>query len=293
MVTALAMTLTPMLSVGFVIATPDGPLMAAWACSLYFAVRAEQTRTRRDFIYLGIALAAALLSKMFAFALLAGIVAWSLGTTRRSLWRDGLGLTFLIIVILCAPFLIWNAQNHWVTFTFAFEQRHVAQPSLLRPLFYLLVSAGPYSPGLWLGALLVLVRPRNALVAWTAIPLSLLLVLLNFHERIELHWIFGPYISLCVGMGLAFSTLSHRAQRAVGDRSCRSGRRADPVSLLGGRLPGAALRAVPRDRLDPAQRRAVRDLHLLAAGAGRAPHGRRQRRGRRYRRLRLLVADGL
>jgi len=212
MVTALAMTLTPMLSVGFVIATPDGPLMAAWACSLYFAVRAEQTRARRDFVFLGIALAAALLSKMFAFALLAGLVAWSLAPSRRRLWRDGLVVTCLVVAVLYAPFVVWNAHNHWVTFTFAFEQRHVAEPSLLRPLFYLFVSAGPYSPGLWLAALLVLARPRNALVAWTAIPLSVLLIVLNFHERIEFHWIFGPYISLCVGMGVAFTTLSHRAR---------------------------------------------------------------------------------
>jgi hypothetical protein len=63
-----------------------------------------------------------------------------------------------------------------------------------------------------LAGLLVLVRPRNALIAWTAAPLSLLLILLNFHERIELHWIFGPYISLCVGMGVAYTTLSHRAK---------------------------------------------------------------------------------
>jgi hypothetical protein len=35
---------------------------------------------------------------------------------------------------------------------------------------------------------------------------------LNFHERIELHWIFGPYVSLCVAIGVAFVALSHRAR---------------------------------------------------------------------------------
>ncbi|MBD5633641.1 MAG: glycosyltransferase family 39 protein, partial [Candidatus Eremiobacteraeota bacterium] len=149
MITALAMMLTPMLSVGFVIATPDGPLMAAWACSLYFAVRVAQLRLRRDFVFLGIALAFALLSKMFAFALVAGIVAWSLAASRRSLWRSGLWLTFVVVAILYTPFVIWNAHNAWVTFTFAFAQRHVAEPKLLRPLFYLVSSSGPYSPGLW------------------------------------------------------------------------------------------------------------------------------------------------
>jgi len=212
MITALAMMLTPMLSVGFVIATPDAPLMAGWACSLYMAIRVAQLRLRRDFVLLGIALAFALLAKMFAFALVAGIAAWSLAPSRRGLWRDGLWLTGIVVAVLYAPFIWWNAHNGWITFTFAFEQRHVAQPMLLRPLIYLAGSAGPYSPGLWIAALLILARPRNALIGWTAVPLSVLLILLNLHERIEFHWIFGPYISLCVGMGIAFTTLSHRAR---------------------------------------------------------------------------------
>lgn len=212
MVTALAMMLTPMLSVGFVIATPDGPLMAAWACVLYGTVRAMQSRSRADFVLLGVALAAALLSKMFAYALVAGIVAWSLAPARRALWREGLWLSFAVAAVLYAPFVAWNASHHWVTFAFAFEQRHVAEPSPIRPLTYLVALAGAYSPGLWVAATIVAMRPRNALVAWTALPLLGLLVLLNFHERIELHWVFGPYISLCVGMGTAFAPLAQRAR---------------------------------------------------------------------------------
>lgn len=212
MVTALAMTLTPMLSVGFVIATPDGPLMAAWALCLYLTVRASQTHERRDYILLGVALAFALLSKMFAWALVAGIVAWALSPARRALWREGLGLSFGIAALLYAPFVGWNVTHHWVTFAFAFEQRHEAQPSLIRPFTYLLATSGAYSPGLWIAALIVLVRPRNALIGWTSIPLAALLILLNFHERVELHWIFGPYVALCVGMGVAFESLSHRAR---------------------------------------------------------------------------------
>jgi 4-amino-4-deoxy-L-arabinose transferase-like glycosyltransferase len=212
MVTALAMTLTPMLSVGFVLATPDGPLMAGWACCLYLTVRASQTRARRDFVLLGVAIAFALLAKMFAWALIAGIVAWALMPARRWLWNKGLGLSFAIAAVLYLPFVLWNAENHWVTFAFAFEQRHVPEPSLIRPLTYLAANAGAYSPGLWLAALLVLIRSRNALIAWTALPLSTLLILLNFHERIELHWIFGPYVSLCVAMGVAFVALSHRGR---------------------------------------------------------------------------------
>ena len=150
MVTALAMTLTPMLSVGFVMATPDGPLMAGWAMCLYLTVRASQTHARRDYVLLGAALGFALLSKMFAFALVAGIVAWALAPARRPLWREGLGLSFVIAAIVYAPFVAWNAAHHWITFAFAFQQRHEAQPKLLRPLIYLASNAGAYSPGLWI-----------------------------------------------------------------------------------------------------------------------------------------------
>lgn len=212
MVTALAMTLTPMLSVGFVMATPDGPLMAGWAMCLYLTVRASQTHARRDYLLLGVALGFALLAKMFAFALVAGIVAWALAPQRRSLWREGLGLSFVVAAVLYAPFVAWNAAHHWITFAFAFQQRHAPHWNWLRPLNYVAANAGAYSPGLWIAALLVLVRPRNALIAWTSIPLSLLLIVLNVHEPIELHWFFGPYVSLCVGMGVAFEALSHRAR---------------------------------------------------------------------------------
>lgn len=213
MVTALAMTLAPMLSVGFVLATPDGPLMAGWALCLYLTVRASQTHARRDYVLLGAAIAFALLSKMFAWALVFGIVAWSLAPRRRALWNEGLGLSFAVAFILYLPFLLWNAENHWISFVFTFEQRHVSEPSLIRPFVYtLLALSGAYSPGLWIAALIVLARPRNALIGWTAIPLAVLLILLNFHERVELHWIFGPYVSCTIGMGLWFVALSHRSR---------------------------------------------------------------------------------
>ena len=73
-VTALAITLTPLSSVAFGSASPDGPYLAAWAASLYCAVRAFETRARRDYVWLGVALGAVLLTRIFAFALVFGIV---------------------------------------------------------------------------------------------------------------------------------------------------------------------------------------------------------------------------
>lgn len=238
LVTALAMTLAPLLSVGFTIATPDGPLMAAWACTLFFAVRCEQERRPLDFASLGLAMAAAVLSKMFGWALVAGIGIWALAPARRWMWRRGLGSAFALLGVLYAPFLAWNAQHEWISFQFTFRQRHEADPAWYRPLTYVLACSGAYSPGIWIGALAVAVRPRYPLVAWTALPLLILLLVLNVHERIELHWVFGPYVSLAVAMGPAFVHLSQRARVLWASAAAVPAAVLVPLLFLAAAVPG-------------------------------------------------------
>ncbi len=238
MVTALAMTLTPMLSVGFVIATPDGPLMAGWALCLYLTVRASQTHALRDYLLLGVAIAFTLLSKMFAFALVAGIVAWSLAPARRSLWREGLGWSFGVAARPLRAVPVLECDPHWITFVFAFQQRHASQPTLLRPLVYLAANAGAYSPGLWLAALLVLVRPRNALIGVDLDPAE------RAADRAQPARADRAALDLRA-VRLAVRGHGHRVRvalapraRAVGHGRRGSGGRPDPVLVLGGRVSG-------------------------------------------------------
>jgi hypothetical protein len=100
-----------------------------------------------------------------------------------------------------------------VTFEFTFVTRHAPQAiSLGRVLGMYAVQAAAYSPGLWIGALLCAVRPRDALLGWTAIPLIVLLTVLSLFERVEIHWVFGAYASLCVAIGIAYLQLSSRAR---------------------------------------------------------------------------------
>ena len=66
-VTALAITLTPLSSVAFGSASPDGPYLAAWAATLYCAVRAFEAHLRRDYLWLGVAIGAVLLTRIFSF----------------------------------------------------------------------------------------------------------------------------------------------------------------------------------------------------------------------------------
>jgi len=210
-VTAIAFALTPLLSMAFGSATPDGPYLASWTVAMFLAIRAFDERRRSDFIFLGIVLGLALLARMFSFALVFGIVMYALDPKRRSAWRDGLWLSLALAALVYAPFVVWNAFNHWVTFDFTFVGRHVREFQLTRPITLLLTQAAAYSPGLFIGALLILVR-GNALLRWTALPLIGLLTLLAFIEPVEIHWILGPYASLCIGLGAAYVSLKQWAR---------------------------------------------------------------------------------
>jgi dolichol-phosphate mannosyltransferase len=211
-VTALAITLTPLSSVAFGSASPDGPYLAAWAATLYCAVRAFGTHVRRDYVWLGVALGAVLLTRLFAYALVFGIVMYALAPSRRAVWREGLWLSLLIAGVMCVPFLIWNSTHGWATFAFGLVSRHEQEWKWYRPFVLHLVQAAAYSPGLWVGALLSIFYARNAFLNWTAVPLIVLLTLLDIHERVEIHWMFGAYLSLCVAIGIVYVQLSARAR---------------------------------------------------------------------------------
>ena len=209
-VTAVAFSLTPLFSLAFGSATPDGPYLAAWTVSLWLAVRAFKRQRTLDFALLGIALGVALLTRFFAAALVFGIAAYAIAPARRALWGAGLWVAFAVAALVYTPFVVWNAMHDWVTFDFTFVGRHVRHLSWKGAFTLYAINAGAYSPGLWIGALVCAVRPRSALLAWTALPLLGVLTLLAFFEPVEIHWVFGPYASLCIALGLAYVHLSSR-----------------------------------------------------------------------------------
>ena len=223
-VAAGAVALAPLLSLAFTSATPDGPYLAWTALTLAAAARAFRAPGTWLFVALGVALGGALLSRLFALALLAGVVACALAPQRRSLWRAGLWLSLALAALAYAPFLWWNATHGWATFVFALAQRHqnIDPVSLVRPVVLFGIAAAAFSPGLWCAAFACAVRPPRALLGWTAIPLLGLLFALAVKESVEVYWLEGPFLALAVALGVASVALAPRA-RAPGPArvSCR------------------------------------------------------------------------
>ncbi|HTV72916.1 MAG TPA: glycosyltransferase family 39 protein [Candidatus Acidoferrales bacterium] len=215
-IAALALTVTPMASVAFGTASPDGPYLMFWCLALYFAARAFTAGRLFDYLLLGVALGGVLLSRIFGFALLFGLIAYALTPGERRLRRGGLVLSLLIALIAYTPFLLWNAAHQWVTFTFALLHRH--QGEVLRgggvrnvATLYLTQMAA-YSPGIFVAVLVAAVRPRNALLGWTALPLLSLLTVLAFFRDVEIYWILGAFASLCAMLGVIYVKLEPRAR---------------------------------------------------------------------------------
>jgi 4-amino-4-deoxy-L-arabinose transferase-like glycosyltransferase len=203
-IAALAVTLAPMTIVAFGMVSPDGPFALFWALSLYCAARAFRSGSWTWYVLLGIALGLALLSRFFAVALVLGIIAAVCSKPYRSM-LPRVALSLLVACGVWSPFLLWNASHHWISFTFALVQRHEPQYSFGRPFLIYVLGAIGFSPGLWIAATLVALKPKEPLIAWTALPLSVVLLLLALRESVEVYWFIGPFISLAVGLGATFA----------------------------------------------------------------------------------------
>lgn len=211
-VAALALALTPLASLAFGSASPDGPYLMFWSLSLWLGARAFARDTLAEWVLLGVAIGGVLLSRVLGFALLFGVCAYALAPGVRHVWRRGLPLALGIAALAYAPFLLWNASHDWVTLSFAIVHRHEESHSfdLRRVGVLLLTQAAAYSPGIFIAVLLCAVRPRNAFLAWTALPQLAIVTVLAFVEKVEIHWIFGTLASLTAMLGVAYTQISHR-----------------------------------------------------------------------------------
>ncbi len=211
-VAALAFALTPLASLAFGSASPDGPYLLFWSLALCFGARAFKRDRLADWALLGIAIGGVLLSRVLGFALLFGLCAYALSPNVRHVWRRGLPLALGIAALLYAPFIAWNATHDWVTLSFALVHRHEELHAfdIRRVGVLLLTQAAAYSPGIFVAVLICAVRPRNAFLAWTAIPQLVIVTVLAFVEKVEIHWIFGTLASLAAMLGVTYMQISHR-----------------------------------------------------------------------------------
>ena len=110
--------------------TPDAPLAAAWAASLYFLERALIGSQSRAWWFAGICLGLGMISK-YSVALLGPVaavfMAWD-PLARRWWLRSAPYVGALLALAIFSPVIIWNAQHEWASFAFQTSRRLAETP---------------------------------------------------------------------------------------------------------------------------------------------------------------------
>src|SRR3984893_17548176 len=136
----LAQTL-PFFFLSGLLMTPDAPLTAAWAASLYYLERALVGGRSGAWWRAGIALGIGAISKYSIGLLVPVTLAFMLWDreSRRWWWRFEPYVASLLAFAVFSPVVIWNAQHEWASFAFQSSRRLAEAPRFA--LHKLLASA--------------------------------------------------------------------------------------------------------------------------------------------------------
>jgi 4-amino-4-deoxy-L-arabinose transferase-like glycosyltransferase len=223
---ALLLLVIPAALVGFVIATPDAPLLAAIALTLAALERAiaAPARSRDAFGWwcaAGVTLGLAFCSKYTSVLIPAGVLVALL--TRRDLRArlatPGPYVATLIALLVLAPTLFWNSRHEWISFTFQLHHGLGQTRGSIagRELALAGGQLGLISPVLAVLAIIAVARalrrvadPRRYLLAIVATTVVAFFALSALRRPVEANW---PVPALVAALPLlAAMSLSRRSR---------------------------------------------------------------------------------
>jgi dolichol-phosphate mannosyltransferase len=212
--------------------TPDAPLTAAWAASLYFLERGLIAGRASAWIYAGLCLGIGLLSKYTIGLLgLAAFIFMVLDPPSRRWfrrWEPYAGV--FVAATVFAPVIVWNAHHDWASFAFQTSRRLAERPrfslhKLIGAAMVLITPTGLVA----VGATFIGEKPQcttatgtvTMVRAWRFMQLCLLVPLLVFflfslRHEIKLDWTGAPWVAALPVMAFGMSELQgRRAPRAT------------------------------------------------------------------------------
>ncbi|MDE2304466.1 MAG: glycosyltransferase family 39 protein [Gammaproteobacteria bacterium] len=209
---ALALAIAQLLPFFFLqgmLMTPDGPLTAAWAASLYYLERALVGGRARAWWGAGASLGLGLISK-YTIGLLGLAAFLYMVFDRRSrhwLRRYEPYAAAVLALAIFAPVIIWNAEHHFASFAFQTARRLAARPQfalhkLIAASIVLLTPTG------FLAAVAALVRAERGCAQlaerarrganWLrfAVLVSLVVfVAFSLRREVKLDWTGAPWLA--------------------------------------------------------------------------------------------------
>jgi dolichol-phosphate mannosyltransferase len=238
------MQVLPFFFMAGLLMTPDAPLTACWAATLYYLERALIAGRANAWWGVGIALGLGLLSKYTIVLLGASVACFILldPPARRWLRHPYPYAAALLALLIFSPVLVWNAEHQWASFTFQTsrrlaEARRFSLHKLLASILVLLTPTGAaavaplFVPGAWRrGADPAPLEQRRAvrLLALAAgLPLAVFTVFSFFHE-VKLDWTGAPWVAALPILGAGLSG----AAGVFGARGARLARALRPLWMV-------------------------------------------------------------
>jgi dolichol-phosphate mannosyltransferase len=124
------MQVLPFFFLAGMLMTPDAPLTAAWAATLYFLERALIAGRPRAWLLAGVSIGIGLISKYTIGTLVPAMVLFVLldPQSRRWLSRWEPYAALIIAFVIFSPVILWNAQHEWASFAFQTSRRLAEAP---------------------------------------------------------------------------------------------------------------------------------------------------------------------
>jgi dolichol-phosphate mannosyltransferase len=193
--------------------TPDAPLTAAWAASLYFLERALIAQHSRSWWRAGVSLGLGLISK-YSIGLLLPVtlafMSWDRKSRRWWLRPEPYAAALIAFVVFC-PVIMWNAQHDWVSFAFQTSRRLAEAPTfalhkLIASMIVLITPTGLLAVVVVLtarnqvGDEADMMRRRRLMSLAILIPLSVF-VLFSLRHEVKLDWTGALWTAALPAMG--------------------------------------------------------------------------------------------
>jgi hypothetical protein len=149
-------------SLGAIIATPDTPMIFFWVLSFYFFSKLILTQEKKWWYLLGMSTGLGLLSKYTAIFIIFSVFLYLVFSkqNRRWLLSKEPYLALIVAILIFSPVIIWNAQNHWVSFLFQSSRRakELASFSAWHFFGYLGAQIGVVSPLIYLSLIYAVIK---------------------------------------------------------------------------------------------------------------------------------------
>lgn len=193
---------------------PDSPQLFFWLISIYFLIQivtdtTQHKKLNQYLILFGLFSGLCIMSKIHGVFLWLGFGLYVLFYKRELLKNSSLYLAILITLVIISPILIWNIENHFITYTYHSQRvtisRGVNPSSFLREFLGGIFYNNPINYFLTVVTLIAVWKNKidisitvKRLLLLISLPLILILLFLSFFRDTLPHWSGPAFVTLLI-----------------------------------------------------------------------------------------------